>query len=349
MNLAKETQSLCKSIKRGRVALGLTLMTTISPMFILPQTAVAAKVKVQNTIQNNLEIAALEVNGEKISLGEYEMTLFYKYSHMKPSDYKRDLILLQSYTIEEIIKNNVISQHAEQLKVTLSDKDLTDYRDSCSLDKRIDQNAFEVVSKKQLLDWALKGEYAKEYPATDSELQTFYKEEQDRFYIPGEIKFAYIKLSSKTKNELTAEELESLIKKASEIRDLIKPDSNFSEFAKQYSEDKNHQEPGEFIKQSSIDNDLFSVASALETNEVSGLKECSNGFYIVKLFDKIPSSVKPFSEVKTEIEESVKYIKSEIKMKNDVKEWIKEAKVTKFDDVLNSVDIKKFIKSRLHK
>ena len=133
-----------------------------------------------------------------------------------------------------------------------------------------------------------------------------------------------------------------LRKKAEEVLKKAKTGEEFSELAKEYSDDKgsaaNGGDLGYFTKGQMVQ-PFEDAAFSLKSGEISDIVESEYGYHIIKVYDKIDEQL-PFDEVKDEIKTTLtenKYIKN-------IEEISKKAKVEKNEAVIKKVNILDFKK-----
>jgi peptidyl-prolyl cis-trans isomerase D len=138
---------------------------------------------------------------------------------------------------------------------------------------------------------------------SDKELQAFYQEEKPRFSSEEERQAQHILLKTQ--------------EKAEEVLVLIKKGGDFSELAKQHSQDDASKEEGGdlgFFARGIMVPALEKVIFSIQKRQVSDVIKSDFGFHIVKLNNINLAGVKPFSEVKKELEELYKNNKAQNKL-----------------------------------
>jgi len=133
-------------------------------------------------------------------------------------------------------------------------------------------------------------EIAKTIEATDDELFNFYEDEQARFTSEEERQAQHILLPSK---EL-----------ANKVLDLLGQGVDFDKLAAQYSEDTGSKDLGgdlglfgRGVMVDAFENAVF----AMQEGQLSELVKSDFGYHIIKLNKIQAGSVKPFSEVRSEL------------------------------------------------
>ena len=129
-------------------------------------------------------------------------------------------------------------------------------------------------------------------------VETYYLNHQDDFKIADEVKLRMIVLNKSSDDDTNAVGL------AGEILAKIKEGASFSEMATVYSQGSQRSQGGDWgwIERSKLLQELAEAALPLKPGQVSGVIETPGACYIMLVEDKHPAHVKPLSEVRDEIE-----------------------------------------------
>ncbi len=161
----------------------------------------------------------------------------------------------------------------------------------------------------------------------DSEVVNYYKLHSQEFTDPVEykLKAIYISVSNKTSQEAEA------LKK--EVANKIAAGEDFSSLASQYSEgpEKEHQGDLGTFKKGELAENLEQAVDKLKTGEVTSWLEIRDGWYILKLEEKKEARLKPFEEVRKNIEEKL----FNEKRQERLKEFLKELKEKSYIKILD--------------
>jgi len=160
----------------------------------------------------------------------------------------------------------------------------------------------------------------------DSESIAYYKQHPVEFTELEEYKVRGIYLAVEEK---TGADLEA---KKKEIEDKVKAGEPFNALAGQYSEGPAKEAEGDLgtFKKGELEQALEEAVVALKIGETSGWVETKNGWYLLKLEEKKESRLRPFDEVKKEVEER---IYAGIKQKK-LEEYIKTLKEKSYIKIL---------------
>ncbi|WP_312837558.1 peptidylprolyl isomerase [Atlantibacter hermannii] len=159
---------------------------------------------------------------------------------------------------------------------------------------------------------------------SDSEVNSFYEQNKNRFIAPEQFRVSYIKLDAAAMNENASDEHQdqytqpqrkrySIIQTKTEdeakaVLDALKAGSDFATLAKQKSADiisaRNGGDMG-WLEDATTPEELKN-AGLNEKGQLSGVIKSSVGFLVARLDDVQPAQVKPLAEVRQAIADKVK-------------------------------------------
>jgi peptidyl-prolyl cis-trans isomerase D len=140
---------------------------------------------------------------------------------------------------------------------------------------------------------------------TPQEIQDYYRDNEQQYSTPGQIKASHIllKTGEGKKEEDVRKRAEALLAKA-------KAGADFAELATANSEDDSNKDKGGdlgFFGKGSMVPEFEQAAFALEPGQISDVVKTSYGFHIIKLTEKQAESKKSIDEVRTQIEDQLKW------------------------------------------
>ena len=141
---------------------------------------------------------------------------------------------------------------------------------------------------------------------SDAELHQAYSASMDNFRTPERIKVRHILISTEGKSDKDKQAAKA---KADDILKQLKSGGDFAALAKKDSDDKGTGERGgdlDWIVKGQMPPDFESAAFALKKGETSGVVTTSLGYDIVQVEDREPARIKPFDEVKANLEDELK-------------------------------------------
>ena len=217
-------------------------------------------------------------------------------------------------SIEEVKKQNNLTQ--ERLVAALAGQGLSfdQYKDQIREQmERIRLMSQEVRSKIQV---SLK-EVMEYYQANRRQFgeQELYKARDILFKLPKDV---------------TEADIAKVHARADEVFQLLKKGQSFADLAKKYSDDPNAAADGGELgtfKKGDLVPEMEDVVLKLKPGEVSDLVSIGGSFHIIKLEKKFLGDIKPFDQVKSEIEDILYKKKSEERFEHWVAELRKSAAI----------------------
>ena len=208
-------------------------------------------------------------------------------------------------------------------KVTVDAKSVKDYYNNQK------ESFFEPEQAKiEFVELSL-AEIAKTIEATDDELFNFYEDEQARFTSEEERQAQHILLPSK---EL-----------ANKVLDLLSQGVDFDKLAAQYSEDTGSKDLGgdlglfgRGVMVDAFENAVF----AMQEGQLSELVKSDFGYHIIKLNKIQAGSVKPFSEVRSELMQLYTETKAQKDLYNLTEQMANLAYETNLEELASQMALK---------
>ena len=202
----------------------------------------------------------------------------------------------------------------------------------------IDDNFLKYQFERNLASDNYKEKFNKDNSVTNDEMKKYYDENKDDFYIDQvEASHILIKTIDDEDKKLSDEKKAEAKKKAEEVLAKAKAGENFSELAKEYSQDtvsaKNGGDLG-FFKKGEMVKPFEEAAFSMKVGEISDLVESDFGYHIIKVTDK-EDRQKTFDEVK----ETIRKTLQDEKCDAQVEKLKEEAKVEKNEEILEKVNI----------
>ena len=173
---------------------------------------------------------------------------------------------------------------------------------------------------------------------TSSDLQQYYEAHKDQFRTLDRVRVRHIlvKTPDTGKDGKVDEKGQAAAKtKALDLLKQLKNGADFAELAKKNSEDTTAAAGGEIgwvVKGvPTLNPDFESAALALDKGQMSDLVQTSAGFHIIQAEDKEESHLKPYSDVKDEVEKAVKNRKAGDWLGKMAQDYQGEARATSLD------------------
>ena len=308
---------------------------------------------------NNNDIVA-KVNENNITLDQFQKTLaLYKLSlesmygssiwetevenGVKYKDKFKEIMLEQMIEIQAVCdkakkdglapSKEEVDKSFEELKANI-DKD-ADYKKKLA-DIGIDDTYLRQEQEQSLTMQKYKENFDKNIKITDEEMKKYYEDHKKDYY-KDEVKVSRILISTLDANgkEVSNAKKKDAKNKAEEVLKKAKSGDEFSQLAKEYSDDKNSATQGGdlgYISKGQMSKSFEDAAFSLKPGEISNVIETEEGYNIIKVYDKIDKQL-TFDEVKDQIKSTL----TENKYMDSIKEISKKAKVEKNESVVKKV------------
>ena len=246
-----------------------------------------------------------------------------------------------------MISQEIVNQQAEKENITVTDEEVANEMSSYMQmienvdeynkfmeENGIDEEFLKNHFRQTLIFDKYRNKIMSETEITENDLRDYYNTHIDE-YKKEEIKASHILIT--TLNDM-GEPLseEETAKKESEAQDIlarIKQGEDFEALAKEYSDDKasasNGGDLGYFAKGVMVP-EFEEAAFKLEKGQVSDVVKSSDGYLIIKVYDK-REEVTPYEDEKENILGAIRY-----EIYNEKMEELKKAsEIEQFEDVIN--------------
>jgi len=146
---------------------------------------------------------------------------------------------------------------------------------------------------------------------TSSDLQQYYNSHEAQYQVPETVKVRHILIKTPLPGpdgKVDQKAVDAARAKAEDLLKQLKNGANFAELAKKNSEDTTASVGGDlgWIKKGQMVAPFENSAFSMNKGQMSDLVQTNYGFHIIQTEDKQDAHLKPFSEVKDEIEKKVK-------------------------------------------
>ena len=188
-------------------------------------------------------------------------------------------------------------------QVTVNDAELNAYFDK-------NKERYRIGEKRKLKYALLSVDQVRQtIKVPDAEIEAFYKQNLSQYQSPAQIRASHILFKIEGKDENTVKA------KAEEVLKLAKaPGADFAALAKKYSEDDSNNQTGgdlDYFGRGRMVPEFENAAFTMKSGEISDLVKTAFGFHIIKVVDNKPESTRPLSEVRTELEDQLKWQKAQ--------------------------------------
>lgn len=155
---------------------------------------------------------------------------------------------------------------------------------------------------------------------TPAEVQARYTQNQSMFSTPEQVRASHILFKTEGKDEATVR------KAAEDVLAKVGAGGDFAALAKQYSEDSSAANGGDldFFAREAMVKEFSDAAFGMDPGEVSGLVKSQFGFHIIKTTDRRPAQTQTFDQVRTQLEDQIKFEKAQTEAQKVADEAAKE-------------------------
>ncbi|KKP24734.1 MAG: PpiC-type peptidyl-prolyl cis-trans isomerase [candidate division TM6 bacterium GW2011_GWF2_28_16] len=197
---------------------------------------------------------------------------------------------------------------------------------------------FRIPEKRKANYWVINSnDYAKKIVVDESQIQSFYEKNKSiLFRIAPKVKVRHI-LFKVSKND-AADKIEKVLSQAKTIREkIVSKKANFIDMAKQYSQDEKTNSNGglvDFFEKGSYDPEFEKAALKLQNEgEISDIIKTKDGYELIQLEKRMPTSYKSLDSVRNDVIKSVKAKKVLTVLSADIKRAVYEASAN--DNIVN--------------
>ena len=141
-----------------------------------------------------------------------------------------------------------------------------------------------------------------------ADIEAFYKQNLQQYQTPAQVRASHILLKLEGKDEKQVQAL------ADDIAKKAKAGADFAALAKQYSEDDSNNMNGgdlDYFGRGRMVAEFEQAAFAMKSGEISNPVKTAFGFHIIKVVDNKPETTRPVAEVRSEIEDQLKWQKAQ--------------------------------------
>ena len=143
----------------------------------------------------------------------------------------------------------------------------------------------------------------------EAEIAAYYQQSLSQYQTPAQVRASHILFKTEGKEEkavqATAEEVLKMAKA---------PGADFAALAKKYSEDESNSANGgdlDYFGRGRMVAEFEQAAFSMKNGEISNLVKTAFGFHIIKMVDNKPEMTRPLAEVRTELEDQLKWQKAQ--------------------------------------
>jgi peptidyl-prolyl cis-trans isomerase D len=247
---------------------------------------------------------------QNLTIPQFEQDMSMQLLVTKMRNVAMEGIVVTPQEIEQEYRHRFDKVKIQYVKIT-SDK----YRSEVQvtpdeLRKYYDANkaAYQVPEKRDLgiliVDQA---KLAQTIQPTDADLLRVYNDNKDSYRLPERVNVRHILLKTDAKDPKSDATVKA---KADDlVKQLRKPGANFAEMAKKYSEDPGSKDKGgeyDGVVHGQMVAEFDKAAFSLKVNEISEPIKTTYGYHILQVLAHEQAQLKPFNDVKAELETQYK-------------------------------------------
>ena len=240
-------------------------------------------------------------------------------------------------TLEEMVENQLVLQEFKRAGYVVPesyfqsriDEDIRRFGDRLTLTKTLQAQGitFETyrarIRERVILQLMWREKVPQDPLISPTKIENYYTHNRDKFQVEDQVKLRMIVLTNNPSNATYSPK-----KIADELVGKLDQKADFIELAKIYSQGSQAQDGGDWgwVQRSVLNTNLAQVAFSLEPGQHSRAIETPAGAYVLLVEDKKVSHIKTLSEVRDDIEATLRA--EEIKRLR--KQWINQLKSKAF-------------------
>ncbi|MEN6537495.1 MAG: peptidylprolyl isomerase [Bryobacteraceae bacterium] len=243
--------------------------------------------------QQNMSIEQFENNLKKQLLLNKLRNLIVDGSIVSPADVEREY----RRRYEKLkVEYAVLTPDKFRAEVTVSPEEMQSYFGAQGTRFRIpEKRSFQML----VVDEA---KVAASFTVPETELRRAYNQEVDRFRVPERVHARHILLKTA---DVPKDQVPKIQAKAEDLLKQVRAGADFAELAK-----KNSEDPGSAVKGGDLGwivrgqtvKAFEETAFSLKPNQISNLVTTQYGFHILQVIEKETARLRPFEEVRAELE-----------------------------------------------
>lgn len=251
----------------------------------------------------------------------------------QPEVFQQKAAELERAKIEEMVENELVLQEFKRAGYVLPesyfqskiDEDIRRFGDRLTLTKTLQAQGitFETyrnrIRERIILQEMWRAKVPRDPLISPTKIENYYTQNLEKFRMEDQVKLRMIVLTNMPNNTSYSPK-----KIAEELVAKLDQKASFIELAKVYSQGSQAQDGGDWgwVQRSVLNTNLAQVAFSLEPGQHSRAVETPAGAYVLQVEDKKVSHIKTLSEVRDEIEATLRA--EEVKRLR--KQWIDQLK-----------------------
>jgi peptidyl-prolyl cis-trans isomerase SurA len=235
----------------------------------------------------------------------------------QPQVLKEKVNALRAERLEELIEHNLVLHEFAGLGRPLPEsyvenrinEDIKKYGDRLTFTKTLQSQGMtfesyrEKMREKTILDLMWGAKVPRDPVISPTKIENFYQANKEKFHVDDQVKLRMIVLTNRV-NDASY----SPVKLANEIAKKLDEGGSFAEMARIYSQGSQASEGGDWgeVDKKVLREDLAKVAFSLKPGQRSEVLETPSGVYLMLVEKSTPAHIRPLSEVREEVEQTLK-------------------------------------------
>ncbi len=270
-----------------------------------------------------LALPAFQENGQFIGDDRYRQVLRMQAPPMRPDEFEEQV--RRGITVEKLqaaltgwmtVSDDDVTQEYkkrnEKVKLAVLSFPADKFRDAATASDAEVAKYFEdhkeiyrVPEKRKVRFLTIDQEAMRaKVSVTGLQIERSYNDNIQQYSTPEQVRASHILLKTEGKDDAAVK------KQAEEILAKARGGDDFAELAKKYSEDEESAKKGgdvDFFGKGRMVAEFEQKAFSMQPGEISDLVKSQFGYHIIKLTDKKPAETKPLAEVRSQIEDQLKW------------------------------------------
>ena len=290
-------------------------LTPAAPATTASTSAAAAPTAVKPVPAKLPEIVA-RVNGEPITLGEFQAAL-REYESRSGSVMPDTRDAVYRGVLDDLIALRLLNAELDRRKMEAKPAELEEalrelrgrfpnekaYRDALAEQNLTPEQLRDRTRRSLLINQLIEQEVGKSIAVKPSEVATFYEQNPSRFTQPESVRVSHILIGVPANAPPAGRE--SARQRAAEVTQKARAGADFAALARQYSNDASRTRGGDlgFIVRGQAQPPFEQAAFTLAPGQISDPIETVYGFHIIKGGEKRPSHAVPFGQAAAQVEQ----------------------------------------------
>lgn len=288
------------------------------------------------------------VNGNPITKGEFDRSLqaflanLQRFQRTAPGKAPEVTEKMKQDVLDQLVDRELLYEESTKFPVEDADKQVAEefekiqsrFPDAAAFQKAYESEGLTEAGLKDLLGRQVsvrnyvEKQIVPQVSVPEEDVAKFYEENQEKFKVPEQVRCSHILI--RVLPTATAEEKEAARKKAQDIQVRCAAGEDFAALAKEFSEDPGSGPSGGdlgFFARDRMVKPFAEAAFALKVGEVSEVVESPYGFHIIKMTERKDASQRSLDDVKDQIESYLKAQVLDAKVRAQIAELKKDAKI----------------------